>query len=68
MIQFTGNVLTAFNISAITKDGLSLIKKGSITISIQFKEQLGQAVNVIVYTVDQSLMTIDKHGNVQVSK
>jgi len=68
MIQFTGNVLTAFNISAIAKDGLSLIKQGSITISIQFKEQLGQAVNVIVYTVDQSLMTIDKHGNVQVSK
>jgi len=68
MMQFTGNVLTAFNISAIAKDGLSLIKQGSITISIQFKEQLGQAVNVIVYTVDQSLMTIDKHGNVQVSK
>ena len=68
MFQFTGNVLTGFNISAITKDGLSLIKKGSITISIQFKTALQEAVNVIVYTVDQQLMTIDQRGNVEISK
>jgi len=68
MLHITGNVLTGFNISSIVKDGLSLIKRGSISISIQFKTALTEPVNVIVYTLDQSVMEIDQHGNVEVSK
>ena len=67
MLYFTGNVLTGFDLTNINKDGLSLIKQGEVSITINFKEQLTEPVNVIVFTVDQTLLTIDAHNNVSIT-
>jgi len=67
MLYFTGNILTGFDLTNINKDGLSLIKRGEASIEITFKEQLAEPVNVIVFTVDQTLLTIDSQNNVAIS-
>ena len=67
MLYFTGNVLTGFDLTNINKDGLSLIKQGEVSITINFKEQLTEPVNVIVFTVDQTLLTIDSQNNVSIT-
>jgi len=67
MLYFTGNVLTGFDLTNINKDGLSLIKQGEVSITINFKEQLTEPVNVIVFTVDQTLLTIDAQNNVSIT-
>ena len=67
MLYFTGNILTGFDLTNINKDGLSLIKQGEASITINFKEQLAEPVNVIVFAVDQTLLTIDANNNVSIS-
>ena len=67
MLYFTGNILTGFDLTNINKDGLSLIKQGEVSIEITFKEELPEPVNVIVFTVDQTLLTIDSQNNVAIS-
>jgi len=67
MLYFTGNILTGFDLTNINKDGLSLIKQGEISLTINFKQQLTEPVNVIVFTVDQTLLTIDSQNNVAIS-
>jgi len=67
MLYFTGNILTGFDLTNINKDGLSLIKRGEASIEITFKEQLNEPVNVIVFTVDQTLLTIDAQNNVAIT-
>jgi len=67
MLYFTGNILTGFDLTNINKDGLSLIKRGEASIEITFKEQLNEPVNVIVFTVDQTLLTIDSQNNVSIT-
>ena len=66
-MYFTGNILTGFDLTNINKDGLSLIKQGEVSIEITFKEELAEPVNVIVFTVDQTLLTIDSQNNVAIS-
>ena len=66
-MYFTGNILTGFDLTNINKDGLSLIKRGEASIEITFKEQLNEPVNVIVFTVDQTLLTIDAQNNVAIT-
>ena len=67
MLYFTGNILTGFDLTNINKDGLSLIKQGEASITINFKEQLTEPVNVIVFTVDQTLLTIYSQNNVSIT-
>ena len=66
-MYFTGNILTGFDLTNINKDGLSLIKQGEVSIEITFKEELAEPVNVFVFTVDQTLLTIDSQNNVAIS-
>jgi hypothetical protein len=56
--------LTAFSITDVHEDGMSIVKTGQIKVSLRFKEALTEAVNVIVFASEQSIMRIDRFKNV----
>ena len=61
-----GSALFCFDLSADRKsdENFELVKNGNIRLEITFSEPLTESVNVIVYSVYQNLIEIDKHRNV----
>lgn len=56
--DLTGNLEASDNI-------LQLIKTGNVRLSLQFRDPLPNAINVICYAEYQSVLEIDKAGNVR---